>query len=152
MYKFIVTDELGRLATWLRILGFDTSLEKNKQDIVIKSLREDRAILTRDSKMSRFTGMRMIKIESDFVEEQVAQIIKELNLKIDKGVLFTRCILCNKILEKAEKESVEKEVPLYVFQTQKLFMRCPKCKKVYWQGTHWAKVGEFVDRLGLSAK
>lgn len=152
MYKFIVTDELGRLSTWLRILGFDTSLEKNKRDLVIKSLREDRVILTRDSKMSRFTGIRMIKIESDFVEEQVAQIIKELNLKIDKNALFTRCVLCNEILEKAEKESVEKEVPLYVFQTQKLFMRCPKCKKVYWQGTHWTKVGEFFDKLRLGCR
>ena len=69
--KFIVTDELGRLSRWLRILGFDTVLEKNRPNLIIRSLREGRIILTRDSKPFRFTGIGIVKINSDFVEEQL---------------------------------------------------------------------------------
>jgi len=147
--KFIVTAELGRLSRWLRILGFDTVLEKDKRYLVIRSLREERVIITRDSKMSRFTGTRIIKINSDFVEEQVVQLVKELDVKIDKSALFTRCVLCNERLKEAEKPSVKNDVPAYVFETQGLFMRCPKCKKAYWHGTHWALVNKFLKKTKL---
>lgn len=145
--RFIVSDELGRLLKWLRILGFDTVLEKNKPDLVIRSLREERIILTRDSKMSRFTGIRLVKIESDFVEKQLEQLIKELNLKIDRNNLFSICVRCNEMLEPAEKNSIKYEVPQYVFKTQENFMRCPKCRKIYWQGTHSTLVNKFLDRI-----
>jgi len=145
--RFIVSDELGRLLKWLRILGFDTVLEKNKVNLVIRSLRERRIILTRDSKISRFTGIRTVKIDSDFVEEQLERLIKKLDLKIDRNNLFSICILCNEALELAEKDSVKGGVPEYVFKTQENFMRCPKCKKIYWRGTHWALVNKFLERI-----
>lgn len=148
--KFIVTTELGRLATWLKVLGFDTVVEKNKREIVIRSLREDRIIVTRDSKMSRFTGVRMFKIESDFVEEQVGQLIKELNIKIDRNNIFKRCILCNEILDIVKKDEVKDGVPPYVFNTHESFMKCPKCRKIYWQGSHWELVNRFLDKLKLA--
>lgn len=144
--RFIVSDELGRLLKWLRILGFDTVLEKNKADLVVKSLREERIILTRDSKISRFTGIRVVKIDSDFVEEQLEQLIRILDLKIDRNNLFSICVLCNEALEVAEKDSVKGKVPQYVFKTQEDFMRCPKCGKIYWRGTHWALVNKFLDK------
>ncbi len=145
--KFIATDELGRLAKWLRILGFDTVLEKDKRSIVIRSLREGRVILTRDSKMSRFSGVRLAKIESDFVEEQLERLIKELDLKIDADRLFTICVLCDEKLIEVKKEDVKGRVPDYVFDTQQVFMRCPKCRKIYWQGTHWELVNKFLGKV-----
>jgi len=147
--KFIVTDELGRLLRWLRILGFDTVLEKNRAGLVIRSLREERIILTRDSKISRFTGIRTIKIDSDFVEEQLEQLIRKLNLKIDRNNIFSICILCNEALEPAGKNSVKGEVPEFVFETQENFTRCPKCGKIYWRGTHWALANKFLDRMEI---
>ena len=80
--KFIVTHELGRLAKWLRILGYDTIYhdKDDKSKLVITSLRDERIILTRDAKMSRFTGVRMLRIARDEVERQLEQVIKELNL------------------------------------------------------------------------
>lgn len=145
--RFIVTDELGRLSRWLRILGFDTVLEKNRPNLVIRSLREERIILTRDSKPPRFTGIGILKIDSDFVEEQLEQLIRKLNLEIDRNNLFSICVLCNEPLERAEKDSVKDEVPHCVFKIQENFMRCPKCKKIYWRGTHWALVNKFLDRI-----
>jgi len=145
--RFIVTDELGRLSRWLRILGFDTALEKNRPNLVIRSLREERIILTRDSKPPRFTGIGIVKIDSDFAEEQLEQLIRKLNLEIDRNNLFSICVLCNEALERVEKDSVKDEVPHLVFKRQESFMRCPKCKKTYWRGTHWVLVNKFLDRI-----
>lgn len=147
--KFIVTVELGRLARWLRILGFDCIFfdRAKKKDLVIESLREDRAILTRDSRLSRFSGVRMVHIESDFVEEQLVQVIRSLHLKVDRKKMFTRCVECNTPIIKAEKEKVKARIPPYVYKTQTEFMRCPNCNKIYWKGTHWNLANRFLDKV-----
>jgi len=149
MEKFILTDELGRLSKWLRILGYDTVVEKDRALLAMKSLREDRIILTRDSKMSRFTGVRIVKIESDFVEEQLAQVIKELNLQVEKERLFSLCVICDEVLSYVGKEAVKDKVPEHVYNSQKIFMKCPKCSKVYWQGSHWELVKKFLDKFRI---
>lgn len=147
MVKFILTNELGRLAKWLRILGYDTVSSKEKgPKLVVQSLRENRIVLTRDSKLSRYTGVRMVQIESDFVEEQLKQVIDKLNLKIDEDKLFTVCVVCNMDLKKVNRAYVKDKVPAYVYKTQKLFMECPGCKRIYWQGTHWTMVKKFLDK------
>jgi len=145
--KFILTDELGRLSRWLRILGFDTVVEKDKRSLVLKSLRDERIILTRDSKMARFTGTRILHIDSDFVEKQLAQVIDSLGIQIDQNKLFTLCILCDAELESVDKSSVREIVPKYVYETQDAFMKCPKCGKIYWQGSHWELVKKFLNNI-----
>ena len=146
--KFIVTHELGRLAKWLRILGYDTVyFEKDdKSRLVILSLRDERIILTRDSKMSRFTGTRMLRIDTDDVEKQLEQVIKKLDLKIEKTRTFLRCVDCNEELLDIEKEKVKNKVPPFVFKTQEEFRTCPSCEKIFWRGTHWDLVDNFLKK------
>ncbi|MDB4349627.1 Mut7-C RNAse domain-containing protein, partial [Omnitrophica bacterium] len=138
-------------ATWLRLLGFDCIFfdRAKKKDLVIESLREDRIILTRDSRLSRFSGVRMVHIESDFVEEQLVQVIRSLRLKVDRSGMFTRCVECNTPIEKAEKVKVKSKVPPYVYKTQEEFMRCPNCDKVYWKGTHWDLANSFLNKVKI---
>ncbi|MEE8359680.1 MAG: Mut7-C RNAse domain-containing protein [Candidatus Omnitrophota bacterium] len=147
--KFIITIELGRLGRWLRLLGFDCIFfeRDKKKDLVIESLREDRVILTRDSRLSRFSGVRMVHIESDFVERQLEQVIKNLRLKIDKKGMFTRCVECNATTECIAKERVKEKVPPYVYKTQEDFMCCPGCGKIYWKGTHWDLAEKFLAKV-----
>jgi uncharacterized protein with PIN domain len=147
--KFIVTEELGRLAKWLRILGFDTVFfEKGeRRELVLRSLKEDRVILSRDSKMSRFTGTRFLHIDTDFVEEQLKDVIKKLNLEVERSLLFSICVVCNEPLGKADRELVKGRVAPYVFETHKDFMLCKKCGRIYWRGTHWELVNNFLKRL-----
>lgn len=148
MAKFLVTNELGRLAKWLRILGYDTIYsEERGPQLVVQSLRENRTILTRDSKLSRHTGIRIVQLTSDFVEEQLKQVIDKLGLKINENKLFTICVVCNAALEKVNKADVKGKVPEYVYKTQKLFMKCPACKRFYWQGTHWTLVDNFLKKI-----
>ena len=149
--KFIVTKELGRLVRWLRILGFDAEYfqETNRSSLVITSLRDERIILTRDSRMSPVSGIRILRVKHDELENQLAQVTKELGIKLDEKRLFTRCILCNRELEPAEKETIKDKVPEYVYEAQKGFLTCPSCGRVYWHGTHWGNVRKLLVKVGL---
>ncbi len=147
--KFILTKELGRLARWLRILGYDTIYydKDDKSRLIIISLRDRRVILTRDSKMSRFTGVRMFRITEDDIEKQLAQVVKGLDLDIEEDKTFLRCVDCNEPLVDIKKNKVKDRVPPYVFKTQKEFKMCPACNKIFWKGTHWQLVKEFLKCL-----
>lgn len=147
--QFIVTAELGRLVTWLRILGFDTTVyeSNNLSGLVLTSLREERIIISRNRKLGKRAGMRVLQIKSGLVNEQVKQVLKDLNLPPKKEDLFSRCLICNVALESIEKEKVKKEVPSYVFKTQEDFITCPKCHKIYWKGTHWGNAQRYLEDI-----
>lgn len=131
-------------------MGFDTAYftDDDRRALVLESLRENRIILTRDSRISRFSGIGMVHIKSDFVEEQARQVMDELGIKPDRAAFFTICVLCNCPLVKIDKEKVKGRVPEYTYKTQEDFMECGVCGRTYWQGTHWTNVEKFVEKLG----
>ena len=147
--KFVLTKELGRLSKWLRILGYDAvyAPEANRPELIIESLREERVILTRETKMSPVSGARIIKIRYDNVKEQLGQVLQEGGIGIDDTALFSRCVICNKKLENIEKEKIKDKVPEYVYNTQTDFVICPQCKRVYWHGTHWGNVRKLIAEI-----
>ncbi len=147
--KFIADKMLGRLAKWLRILGYDTSYfnGEKRSDLIIWSLREERIILSRDSHLGKRQGFGRLILESDMVEEQLKKVIEYFSLRIDTSKIFTRCVICNHLLEKILKSEVKDKVPSYVFETQDKFMSCRRCQKIYWQGTHWDKVKKIVGEI-----
>ena len=149
--RFIVTKELGRLARWLRIAGFDTIyfIADKKATLALTALRDNRIIVTRSKEKTDYLEKQTVMIESNKLEEQLREIISKLKLRIDEKNMFTRCTLCNEVLEDVKKEEVKKEVPEYVYQHQDLFMKCPKCKKIYWKGSHWGHVKEVLELCGL---
>ena len=146
--KFIVDFMLGRLCKRLRLMGYDAAyfLPGKKSELIYRSLKEGRIILTRDHKVSKKKAIKRVLIESDFIEEQLDQVFRELNLKLDRDKLFTRCVLCNSRLESIEKEKVKGRVPSYVFQTKEQFFRCAECDKMYWKGTHIALMTNRIER------
>ena len=147
--KFLLTRELGRLAKWLRILGFDAEYfsANNFSSLIIQALRDERIILTRNHRLPEARGMRIILIQSETIKEQIAEVLKVLKIKPDSEAMFTRCILCNTELIDIEKEEVKDKVPEYVFKTQEDFITCPKCKRIYWQGTHWGNVIKTLEEI-----
>lgn len=147
--RFILTKELGRLAKWLRILGYDSKFyrEDNLSTLVITALREERSILTRNSRMSRFPGPRVVRITADFVDKQIRQLLLELKLKPNPQDMFSRCVICNEGLRELAKDQAQGKVPAYVYQSQKDFKVCPQCNKIYWQGTHWGNVRKFLAKI-----
>jgi hypothetical protein len=147
--KFIVTQELGRLAKWLRILGCDTLYFEsgNRSSLIITALREERIILTRDLRVGRHPGMKMVTIKSDFIKDQLKQVLEELGIHPIEEEMFSRCVICNERLAEIEKQKVKDRVPEYVFQTQDNFVTCPSCSRIYWQGTHWGNVSKMLGEI-----
>jgi uncharacterized protein with PIN domain len=147
--KFILTKELGRLVKWLRILGFDAEYfqEDNHSSLIIQALRDERIILSRNHRLPQPKGIKVVLIENERIKEQLAEILKTLKIKPDASAMFTRCILCNMKLEDIAKEKIKDKVPEYVFKTQSDFVTCLKCKRIYWQGTHWGNVEQVLKEI-----
>jgi uncharacterized protein with PIN domain len=144
--KFLADNMLGRLAIWLRLLGYDTAYHHDATDAQLARIAraENRVLLTRDVELTRRRGVRAVLIESEQMEEQLRQVFHALNLTAREA--FSRCAECNSVLEEVSKESVRGQVPPYVFHTQERYRRCPRCARIYWRGTHWARmVGQMQD-------
>ena len=152
--KFILTRELGRLAKWLRILGFDAQYFNEGQisSLIILALRDERMILTRNHRLPEVGGNKVLYIKSERLKEQLAQLLKELDLKPDDRRMFSRCTVCNVQLTDTQKEDVKCRVPEYVFKTQEVFLTCPVCRRVYWQGTHWGNVQAALKEITASPR
>jgi uncharacterized protein with PIN domain len=138
--KFICDDNLGKLAKWLRTLGFDTFFSQDIEDteLVSKALKEERIILSRDQGLKRFTsaGKKLFLLSSNQPLEQLKEVLKKFKLKSEEKNQFTRCIVCNTLLVPVSKKDAENKVPPFVFKTQEKFFYCSTCDKFYWAGTH----------------
>ncbi len=151
--RFIVDQNVGKLAKWLRMMGYDTLFFTDEDDwlMVRAALAENRVILTRDTQvMSRGVVSRgrikAILIQSEEPEEQIRQVAAILDLDY-QSESFTICLECNQPLEKKSRQQVEGRVPVYVFQTQEQYMECPACHRIYWRGTHWLAMTERLKQI-----
>ena len=144
--KFIADEMLGRLAKWLRICGYDTSYFRHIRDseLLRISVAEKRLLLTRDTLLIRRRGLKnFLFISYDEPVEQIKQVIRELDIPYPSEP-FTRCIMCNNLLEAYTREEACRDVPEYVCKTQEVFGRCPGCHKIYWKGTHYERMGKIL--------
>jgi len=153
--KFLADCMLGRLAKWLRILGYDTiylSSSKGRFPYLI-TRKEDRILLTRDTHLIRRSNIGgFLYIHSDHWEEQLKEIILVLGLNLKPShKLFSRCSICNSLTSKADKINVQPFVPSYVFNNNNDFVYCSYCKKYYWKGTHWDKMNKKIVELLTSS-
>lgn len=139
---------LGRLAKWLRLLGYDTRYDNAADDLDLLRIAraEDRVLLTRDWALSRQRGVRAIWIESQDLAAQLRQVRDAVGPP--PGGRFTRCAVCNARLEPIDRAAVQARVPPYVFQTQDAFRRCPQCDRIYWAATHVEHMLEILDKIG----
>ena len=140
--KFLVDVNVGRLAKWLRIMGYDTLYIPDVDDTELLRVAraEGRTVLTRDRYVMQrrvvSTGqVKAVLVQSDDFREQMREVSETLGLGADNG--FSLCIECNVALEEIKKELVRDLVPPFVFGTQDQFLVCSACRKLYWRGTHW---------------
>lgn len=152
MVRFLADCNVGRLARWLRVLGYDAAFEARLADpqVVARALAEDRVLLTRDVDMIRrrvIRGgtVRAVLLTDDRVEEQVRQVVRELGLVPDR--VLSRCLDCNVELEPRAMGAVLDRLPPHVRRTQRRFSQCPSCERVYWPGTHWERMRERIAAL-----
>ncbi|MCL5105681.1 MAG: Mut7-C RNAse domain-containing protein [Armatimonadetes bacterium] len=138
--KFIADCMLGKLAKWLRMLGYDTVyiLDADDEELVRIAVREDRVLLTRDVRLCerRMVRARCVFVDWGTTREQVRQVFKALDLRLSEDSLFTRCTVCNGEIRPIPKSEVGERVPPYVYKTQHDFGYCEQCDRIYWRGTH----------------
>ena len=147
--KFICDVHLGRLARYLRMIGFDVYYKNDLSDekIVKISSKGRRAILTRDiGLLKRNEVTHGYYVRNTKVEEQVKEIMSRFDLQ--KSIKeFSRCIECNEPLVTVEKNKMLDELLPKIIQSQDEFYRCPSCKKIYWKGTHYQQMLSFIKSL-----
>lgn len=152
--KFLLDVPLGRLASHLRLLGFDTLWKRDYQDEEAVRIAETQAriLLTRDRQLL----MRKEVTHGYFVREvlprhQLVEVLKRFKLS---GLItpFARCLRCNGLLLSVEKKVVE---PLLEPKTKvyfHTFSRCEDCGRIYWKGSHYEKIQKFVDQTVREAR
>lgn len=147
--QFIIDVQLGKLANFLRLLGFD-SLYRNdlmKNELIRTSIEEKRTILTKDRHLLKNKEVtRGYWLRSYNPKEQIIEVIKRFDLK-DKIQAFSRCIICNTMLQPAAKENILEMLPPKIIELYNDFLFCPKCRKAYWKGTHYEKMFIFINTL-----
>jgi len=115
--------------------------------LIIQALRDERIILTRNLKLLRPSGVKIVLIQEEKIKQQLNEVFKKLNIELSSKKMFSRCIICNEELVDIEKEKIKDRVPEYVFKTQEDFVTCPQCKRIYWQGTHWGNARGILDGI-----
>ncbi|MGD8273695.1 MAG: Mut7-C RNAse domain-containing protein [Desulfobacterales bacterium] len=146
---FAADKTLGRLAKWLRLLGFDTLLESERADEkFIDSLEKDRILLTRTHRIRKQSADRkLIFVESDHLRQQLNQVVRELGLKAEQTRPFSRCLQCNVPIVAVDKNILRGRVPDYIFETHDHFDQCPQCDRIFWPGSHTQRSLEKIRHL-----
>jgi uncharacterized protein len=151
--RFAVDRMLGRLARWLRVLGFDAAYraELPAARLLTLAAREDRIVLTRDARLRCPRGRaRIVQIRSDRFRDQLRELDRVFPLG-GLGARAARCVECNLELDILPVERVPQQVPAYVRETQREFQQCARCRRIYWPATHRARMEAEVAALGLTA-
>jgi uncharacterized protein with PIN domain len=143
--RFIADAMLGRLARWLRLLGFDTLYYPGikDSDLLRCALREGRVILTKDTHFLRMKNLENVYfVHAEKAAAQLREVRGAFNVT-SSGV--ARCASCNGVLhEITGKERLRDRVPDYVFLSARAFTGCSSCGKVYWEGTHLRRFRELL--------
>lgn len=145
--RFAADRNLGKLAKWLRILGYDTLYERGNADreFLRRAAEERRIVLTRKRLPARCAPRGLlVVVAADRVEAQVSEVLKALKIDPDPARRMSRCVRCNAPLREVSKAVVEGLVPAHVYGTHTRFRRCPCCGKIFWPGTHTGHVEEYL--------
>ncbi|WP_266205998.1 Mut7-C RNAse domain-containing protein [Pontibacter kalidii] len=148
-HRFILDVHLGTLAKSMRLLGLDTFYQTDLSDNVIARIaaQQQRVVLTRDVGLLKQKSIAWgYWLRSQHTEEQLEEVIRRFRLQ-DSFSPFERCLACNVPVQEVAKEEVLDELPpktrLYFHD----FFRCPSCSRVYWKGSHYERMQQFVERI-----
>ncbi|MCB2226558.1 MAG: Mut7-C RNAse domain-containing protein [Desulfarculaceae bacterium] len=139
--RLICDAMLGRLARWLRLLGYDAPHVKRPP----AQAAPGETVLTRRKAWQGRPGV--VFVAHDKLEDQLRQVAEELGLRPDSAKFLSRCLDCNVPVEPLERGQVAGRVPDYVLDTAEGFTTCPRCKKVFWPGSHGQRARERLSHL-----
>ncbi|MBN1164040.1 MAG: Mut7-C ubiquitin/RNAse domain-containing protein [Candidatus Krumholzibacteriota bacterium] len=145
--RFVLDVHLGKLARALRLLGFDCAYDRMTEDaeIVERSVAESRIILTRDIGLLKAKAVTHgYWIRHIGPRQQLLEVLEYFDLRRQVRP-FTRCTVCNDSIEPIGLEEGRGEAPQQVREWCEEYFRCAGCGKLYWKGTHYDRLMEFVS-------
>jgi uncharacterized protein len=149
--NFAADRMLGKLARYLRMIGCDTSYPGPMSDSQLLALarRESRAVLTRDrgimeKESARAGNPRLIEIQADDVLGQMRQLAEQGWVT---GIGYPRCPLCNTIPQEIPPAESRHLLHPFTVATQGVFLYCPSCNLMFWQGSHWEHFQEMISKI-----
>jgi uncharacterized protein with PIN domain len=145
--RFVLDAHLGRLAAFLRMLGFDTLYGNHVSDEELARISRDehRILLTRDVGLLK----RGMVTHGYFVREtdtkrQLAEVVRKFDLQ-GSIAPFERCMRCNALLREATAEAVADRIPSHARERYREFNECPACGRVYWKGSHYDRMRKLIE-------
>lgn len=145
---FVADCHLGKLAKYLRLMGFDTLYftQIEDSDLIALAVEQNRIILTRDKELSKRHNAPVLFLESIDTKTQLQTMISHFRLK-EHPAPFSRCIVCNTPLQVVDKAKVLDRLPEKVKRYFSYFEYCPLCDRVYWQGDHYRHMKKFLENV-----
>lgn len=147
--RFVLDTHLGKLTTYLRMLGFDALYNKDFSDEVLAeiSAREGRILLTRDrGLLKRNTVTYGYFVRSNDPSAQLLEVLQRFDL-FHLVRPFCRCLRCNHVLETVTKEEIEDRLPPKVREHFHEFRFCRNCNRVFWKGSHYENMKQFIHSI-----
>jgi uncharacterized protein with PIN domain len=146
--KFIADVHLGKLAKLLRMLGFDTLYDNSvsNKDLISIAVEENRILLSRNNSLKNISELRSFIIADEHSEAQLKQVLQHFNLK-DQLHPFTRCIICNSMLQSVSKNDIISQLPQNTALYYNEFWQCNNCKRIYWKGSHYERMKKLIEEI-----
>jgi len=147
--RFAADQMLGKLARWLRILGYDTLYSRTlSNDRFLALADEGRILLSRNTRLvGKVAPDGLIFVKANDPKRQLQDLVRLLGLKPDPDKFFSRCTICNRHLEPVEPRDVVGKVPDHIWTGHNRFSECKTCGRTYWPGSHLVKSRGEIKRL-----
>lgn len=152
--QFVADAMLGKLARWLRMMGYDTlcaaDMPVDDDDLLNIAIDESRILLTRDRELyerARAANISAVYLGGRDIVDQLAQLVREINVELQETPSTLICPSCNGKLVEVSKRDVVGMVPGNVLDTHDRFWICQSCGQIYWEGNHWKKIKETVRKV-----
>jgi uncharacterized protein with PIN domain len=151
--RFVLDGHLGRLAAYLRMLGFDTWYQRVADDPQLASVSsgEGRVLLTRDVGLLKRREVQFgYCVRSQKPHEQLREVARRFALQ-PHFTPFQRCMDCNAPLDPVTKAEVSHLLPPHTRETKTEFSQCRDCRKIFWRGSHHARMLGWIEDLAAQA-
>lgn len=146
---FVLDVHLGKLAGYLRMFGFDTLYRNDYDDPTLAeiSASENRILLSRDRKLLMRKQVRYgYIVRSDKPRQQIAEVLTRFEL-FEYQPEIARCMECNGIIHAVTKQQIDSQLLPLTRKHYDHFYQCGSCKKIYWEGSHFAKMQTLINHI-----
>jgi uncharacterized protein with PIN domain len=147
--RFVLDVHLGKLARWLRLVGFDALYRSDLEDsnIAVLAAREHRVVLTRDvGLLQRKAITHGYWVRAGDPDLQIVEVLRRFQLEHSLRP-FQRCLECNGCIKRVDKADVWDRLETKTRQFYDVFYRCANCQKVYWEGSHYTRMLAKLKRV-----